>query len=165
MKPCKKHLFSTLLVSGLMVLALAGCANDNDGPPPASASEGYEVRSAEAYVPREGDGVDVVYFEVAEPCDCMAEVGDAVELAIDNNFADQIQDGSLRFYIVVSDDANTQPLLETFRAQPFDLMIVTYDDGQGTVEPIYEIWNLMGDNQAIEEYVRAAVEASLSGQA
>lgn len=165
MKLSKRHLFSVLMVSGLMVLALAGCTADNSGPPPADASEGYVVRSADAYVPRTGDGVDVVYFEVAEPCDCMAEVGDAVELAIDNNFAGQIQDGSLRFYIVVSDDANTQPLLETFRAQPFDLMIVTYEDGHGTVQPIYEIWNLMGDNAAIEEYVRAAVEASLSGQA
>ena len=165
MKLSNRHFLSVLMVSGLMVPAFAGCAADNSGPPPASASEGYVVRSADAYVPRTGDGVDVVYFEVAEPCDCMAEVGDAVELAIDNYFAGQIQDGSLRFYIVVSDDANNQPLLETFRAQTFDLMIVTYEGGQGMVQPIYEIWNLMGDNEAIAAYVHAAVEASLSGQA
>jgi len=165
MKTDKGYLFKAVPVVLVTVLALTGCAADNGAPSPASASEGYVVRSADAYVPRTDDGIDVVYFEVAEPCDCMAEVGDAVELAIDNHFSGQIQDGSLRFYIVVSDDANTQPLLEMLNAQPFDLMIVTYEDGQGVVQPIYEIWNLMGDNEAIEEYVRAAVEASLSGQA
>ena len=153
--------FGVVLLAIATAIAALGCTPDSSSPPPADASEQQD----DTYTARTGDGVDVIYFEVAEPCDCMAEVGDAVELAIDNNFADQIQEGSLCFYIVVSDDANNQPLLETFRAQPFDLMIVTYEDGQGTVEPIYEIWNLMGDNQAIEEYVRAAVEASLSGQA
>jgi len=147
-----------LLIIALAIAAL-GCAPDAPSPPPAVASEQQD----ETYVARTGDGVDVVYFEVAKPCDCMAEVGDAVELAIDNNFADELQSGELRFFHVVSDDPQNSSMLEDFDAQPFDLMIVTFEDGRGTVQPVYEIWNLMGDNEAIQEFVRAAVETSLKG--
>jgi len=147
-----------LLIVATAVVAL-GCASDNTTPPPADASE----QQAGPYAARTDDGVDVVYFETSKPCDCMAEVGDAVELAIDNNFSDELQSGELRFFLVVSDDPQNGSMLKDFDAQPFDLMIVSYDGGRGTIQPVYEIWNLMGDNEAIEEYVRAAVETSLRG--
>jgi hypothetical protein len=149
------------LVLAAIAVAIIGCAPDTATPPPADASEQQD----ETYAARTEDGVDVVYFEVAKPCDCMAEVGDAVELSIDNNFAAELQSGELRFFQVVSDDPQNKSILETFEAQPFDLFIVTHAGGNSEVEPVYEIWNLMGDNEAIQEFVRAAVETSLGKQA
>ncbi|MFC2008472.1 hypothetical protein ACFLUT_00245 [Chloroflexota bacterium] len=147
-----------------ITVGIVGCAPDTATPPPADASE-QQVGQQEAYVARTDDGVDVVYFEVAKPCDCMAEVGDAVALSIDNSFAAELQNGELRFFEIVSDDAQNKSVLETFEAQPFDLFIVRYEGGNSTAEPVYEIWNLMGDNEAIGEYVRVAVEASLKSPA
>ena len=95
----------------------------------------------------------------------MAEVGDAVELAIETHFASEIRSGELRFFVIVSDDAANSELVETFNSQPFDLFIVEFEDGRGTANPVYEIWNLMGDNDAIVEFVRAIVQQSLDGQA
>ena len=91
----------------------------------------------------------------------MAEVGDAIALSVDNNFATELQNGKLRFFTVVSDDPQNESLLKMFEAQPFDLFIVTQQGGSSIAEPVYEIWNLMGDNEAISEYVRATVQASL----
>ena len=148
------------LILAATTVAIVGCAPDTVTPPPTDASEQQD----QTYVARTDDGVDVVYFEVTKPCDCMAEVGDAVALSIDNNFGAELESGALRFFDIVSDDPENKSVLEMFEAQPFDLFIVTYEGGSSVVEPVYEIWNLMGDNEAIEEFVRAAVETSLKSQ-
>ena len=149
--------FAVALVLVAITAAVVGCTPDAATPPLADASQQPDA----AYVARTDDGVDVVYFEVAKPCDCMAEVGDAIALSVDNNFATELQNGKLRFFTVVSDDPQNESLLKMFEAQPFDLFIVTQQGGSSIAEPVYEIWNLMGDNEAISEYVRATVQASL----
>ncbi len=154
------------VIAGMLVAALsAGCSGGSPTPPPAGASPQDGVRSPGPYELRSGDGVDVVYFETAKPCDCMAEVGDAVELAIETHFASEIQSGELRFFVIVSDDAANDEMVDTFDSQPFDLFIVEFEDGRGTANPVYEIWNLMGDNDAIIEFVRSIVQKRLDGQA
>jgi len=148
----------------LLVVLSAGCSGDSPTPPPADASQQGSLPSAGQYELRTGDGVDVVYFETAEPCDCMAEVGDAVELAVQTYFEDALQSGTLRFFVVVSDDPANAELVKMFNSQPFDMFVVDFDDGQGLANPVYDIWNLMGDNDAIVEFVRARVQQSLDGQ-
>lgn len=149
----------------LLAVLSAGCSGDSPTPPPADASQPSGVRSTQPYELRTGDGVDVVYFETAEPCDCMAEVGDAVELAIQTYFEDEVRSGKLRFFVVISDDSSNSGLVKTFNSQPFDMFMVEFDNGKGLATPVYEIWNLMGDNDAIIELVRTLVQKSLDGQA
>ena len=146
----------------LAVAVLTGCGND--APPQADASEQQEEPVNGSFQPREADGVDVVYFEESDPCDCMAEVGDAVEHSIQSNFAQELESGELRFFLIVSDDPANGQTLQMFDAQTFDLFIIEYVDGEGTATPVYEIWNLMGDDEAIESLVKAQVEAALAEQ-
>ncbi|MCK9356655.1 MAG: hypothetical protein M0R22_05875 [Dehalococcoidia bacterium] len=155
----------TFVISAVLLVGLsAGCSGDSPTPPPAGASQQSGVRSTQPYELRTGDGVDIVYFETAEPCDCMAEVGDAVERSIETYFQEEIRSGVLRFFVVVSDDSANSGLVKTFNSQPFDMFVVEFDDGKGLATPVYEIWNLMGDNDAIIELVRALVQKSLDGQ-
>jgi len=155
--------FVTIAV--LLVGLSAGCSGDNPTPPPASASQNGGIRATGPYELRTGDGVDVVYFETAEPCDCMAEVGDTVEQAIQTYFEDEVRSGELRFFLIVSDDKANAELVQLFNSQPFDMFVVEFNDGKGMATPVYEVWNLMGDNEAIAEFVRAVVQKSLDGQA
>jgi len=148
----------------LLVVLSAGCSGGSPTPPPADASPQGGVQSTQPYELRTGDGVDVVYFETAEPCDCMAEEGDAVERAMETYFGDQIRSGELRFFVIVSDDTANAELVKMFNSQPFDMFVVEFEDGKGMANPVYEIWNLMGDNEAIVEFVRARVQQSLAGQ-
>ncbi len=162
-----RRLFSLCMTILLTILFPAGCAGDGATPAPADASEQASERTmptSSVFVPRQGNGVDVVYFEVGQPCECMAEVGDAVEDSIESAFAQELDAGTLRFFVVVSDDPSNKATVEMFNAQPFDLFIVKYTDGNGVATPVYEIWNLMGDNEAIETFVEAQVRSALEGQ-
>lgn len=153
----------------LSVVALTGCGDKGATPSPADASEQPTEQPAEqgydTFQPRQDDGVDVVYFEEGGACDCMAEVGDAVEHSVRSNFAAELQSGELRFFIVASDDPANRETVETFDAQLFDMFIIEYSGGEGTATPVYEIWNLMGDDEAIESFVKAEIEAALAEQA
>ncbi len=164
----------------LSLVALTGCGDKGVTPSPADASEQPSEQPDEqideqpteqpdesgydTFQPRRDDGVDVVYFEEEGACDCMAEVGDAVEHSIRSNFAAELESGELRFFIIASDDPANRATVETFEAQLFDMFIVEYADGQGNATPVYEIWTLWGDDDAIESYVKALVEGALAGQ-
>jgi len=155
------------------VLVLAGCSDEGVTPSPADASEQPaeqpteqpSVQGYDSFQPRQGDGVDVLYFEEGGACDCMAEVGDAVEHSIRSNFAAELESGDLRFFIVASDDPANEATVEMFDAQLFDLFIIEYSDGRGEATPVYEIWTFMGDDDAIESYVKGLVEGALADQA
>lgn len=144
----------------MLILSLAACSKSATPPPaqagvPSTAPQGsYELR---------GDtGVDVLYFEESNACDCMAEVGAVVKNAVNTHFAKELQSGKLRFFVIHTDDWANRATFEMFNNQPFDLFIVEVEDGRGLATPVYEFWSMMGDNEAIELYVKARVAESLS---
>ena len=106
--------------------------------------------------------MDVVYFETEKPCECMAEVGDSVERAVQTYFKNELQRGALRFFVVVSDDPANKELVSTFNSQTFDLFVVQYEDGRSTATPVHDIWGLMGDNEAIVLFTKSLIEQSLA---
>lgn len=120
--------------------------------------------SAEQYAPRTENGVDVIYFETSNPCSCMAAVGDAIDRAILTYFQDELRSGELRYFLLVSNAPANMDLIKTFNSQPFDLFVAEYQDGQETVEPIYDIWRLTGDKEAIVDFVRTRILSSLEDQ-
>ena len=116
------------------------------------------------YVPGSSDSVDVVYFETSNPCSCMAEVGDAVEYAILTNFQAELQSGELRFFLLVSNAPDNMDLVKQLKSQPFDLFVIAPADAPGTVEPVYELWSLTGNREAIVEFMRELISATLQEQ-
>jgi len=137
---------------------------EQESTPPTSTAESITGPAAEPYEPRTGDGVDVVYFETSAPCSCMAKVGDAIEYAVLTHFQDELQSGELRYFLMVSNAPANIDLVKTFNSQPFDLFIVESIDGQETMEPVYDIWNLTGDDAAMVDFVHTLVLSSLEGQ-
>jgi len=147
---------------GIMTVALlpVGCSSDSSTPPPAGADS---VAYGTSYTPRSDDGVDVIYFEETNACDCMAEVGNVIKETVATHFAQELGDGSLRFFVIASDDWANRATFEMFNNQAFDLFIVVFEDGRGVASPVNEFWTMMGDNEAIEQYVAARITSSLSG--
>lgn len=137
---------------------------EQEATPPASPVWQVTGPLTEHYTPRHEDGVDVVYFETSNPCSCMAEVGDAIEHAVLKHFQDELQNGELRFFLLVSNAPGNMDVVKEFNSQPFDLFIVEYEDGQGVVEPVYDIWSLTGDDEAIMDFVHTRVLSSLEDQ-
>ena len=107
--------------------------------------------------------VQLVYFHIANPCSCMAVFGGAIADSINTNFQTELASGELKFIDVVSDDAANKEIVEAFDSQPSDLFVVTTIGDAISVEPDYDIWSLMGDNEAVAQYVKGVVEAKLAG--
>jgi len=139
-------------------------ASEEEDTPPVSPANAVTGPATEPYEPRKGNGVDVVYFETSNACSCMAAVGDAVEQAVLAHFQEELVSGELRFYLLVSNAPANGDVVKEFNSQPFDLFIVEYQDGQGTIEPLYGLWSLTGDDEAIIEFVRTSVSESLERQ-
>ena len=155
---------TAILVLGLSVallLSLASCSSSNATPPPAQAS-GPTTNPQGSYQLRSDTGVDVLYFEETHPCECMAEIGVVVKNCVRTHFAGELQNGSLRFFVIYTDDWANREVFELFKNQPFDLFIVEFEDGKGVATPVHEFWSMMGDDEAIDLHVKARVEESLA---
>ncbi len=155
-----------LLLSGLILIAaglpLSGCSSSNPTPQPAPDTTGQPGGSEQTYTARTGNGVDVFYFEEENPCECMAEFGVVIKDAIRTSFTSELQDGSLRFFVVFSDDWSNREVLEMFDNPFYDLYIVEFESGNGTATPVREIWSMMGDDDVLASYVEARVRDALS---
>ncbi len=137
---------------------------EEESAPPANDDGRIIGPSTGPYTARDGDGVDLVYFETTNACACMIEVGDAVESAVLTAFQPELRSGELRFYMLFSNSPENMDLVKSLGAQPFDLFIGSFKDGQGPLEPDYGIWSLTGNSEAIEELVRSLVLDSLEEQ-
>lgn len=157
----RRAVLSVLALSVALVVSLSACSPQGATPPPAQAS-GQTTAPQGTYEMRGDTGVDVLYFETADPCDCMAEVGVAIKNSVTTHFAKELRSGELRFFVIVSDDWANRKTFELFNNQPFDLFVVEFEDGSGVATPVNEFWSMMGDNEAIDLFIKARVEESLS---
>jgi hypothetical protein len=156
-----------ILLLGIGSLVPVGCSPGEDASaapsPVADAAESVPADSLTEGQATAAGSVQVVYFHVAKPCECMAAVGQAIAYSIDTYFQTELASGLLSFVDVVSDDAANASAVESFGSQPFDLFFVTTIGDESSVEPDYDIWNLMGDDEAIAQHVKSLVEARLAG--
>jgi hypothetical protein len=106
--------------------------------------------------------VDLVYFHTAYACGCMAEIGDVIKGALQAHFPEEIEQKTVRFHSVVSDDPKNESIVRMYGSQPFDLFIVTYEGGKPSATPVYEIWAYMDDYDALGAYMLQRVEGALS---
>jgi hypothetical protein len=106
--------------------------------------------------------VDLVYFHTANPCGCMAEVEGVIESSLRTHFAGEMDQKTVRFFSVVSDDPSNENLVRMYGSQQFDLFLVTYEGGKARATQVYDIWSLLGDNEAIALVVKSKVADSLA---
>lgn len=151
---------SMLALCVVLLASISGCSKGAT-PPPAQAS-GPTTSPQGSYQLREDTGVDVLYFEESNACDCMAETGAVIKYAVNTHFAKELQNGKLRFFVIHSDNWANREVFELFNNQPFDLFLVEVEEGRGVATPVYEFWSMMGDDEAIELYVKARIQDSLS---
>ena len=109
--------------------------------------------------------VDLVYFHTGNACGCLAEVGDVIETAVRTHFPEEMEQKTVRFFSVISDDPANQHLVRMYESQAFDLFLVTYEGGEAQATQVYEIWSLLGDNEAIALTVKSRVADSLAQSA
>lgn len=105
--------------------------------------------------------VDLVFFQTFNACGCLGEIGDVIKTALYQDLPEEMEDKSVRFYSLYSDDPANQTYVRMYGSQPFDFFIVTYEGGRAAATPVREIWILMDDYDALGAYVVQRVEQSL----
>jgi hypothetical protein len=106
--------------------------------------------------------VDLVYFRTADACGCLAEIEDVIKAALQDRFPEELEDKSLRFHTVISDDPANAYYVRMYNSQLFDLFLVTYQGDKANATRVHEIWPLMNDYEALGRCVEALVERSLT---
>ena len=135
----------------------ASGGTEGDPDEAANGGDNTEASAATATAAQVTSRVDLVYFHTANPCGCMAEIGDVIDSALQTHFADEMDRKTVRFFTVVSDDPANENLVRMYGSQQFDLFLVTYEGGKARSTQVYEIWALLGDNEAIALAVKSRV--------
>ncbi len=145
---------------------VAVCDDPSDETPAAGAPDTEaSAQSVPATASPSRSGVDLVYFHTAQACGCMAEMGDVIKTAVHESFPEAINDNTVRFHSIISDDPANAYFVRMYGSQQFDLFIVTYDGGKAMATQVPEIWSLIGDNEAVATAVTARIADVLARSA
>ncbi len=106
--------------------------------------------------------VDLVFFHIPGACGCLGEIGDVIEAALYDFFPEEMADRTVRYYMVASNHPDNQSYVRMYGSQPFDLFVVTYDEGAAQPYPVRGIWAHMDDYDALGVYVKQVVEEEIA---
>ena len=109
------------------------------------------------------DRVDVVYFHRTNRCSSCIYAEDMTRATIETYFEEELNSGELTFKSVdVQDDSNAA-IIEKYDAYTSSLFINSVRDGTDHIEPVIDIWVVLGDNEAFAEVVKGKIQESLEG--
>lgn len=146
---------------------------ESEASPPANAGAGQSAGTAETRGDDPGQlpaaeslaqkppRVDLVYFHTANPCGCLGEVEGVIRTALQTAFPEEMAQKQVRLFSVISDDPASENLVRMYGSQQFDLFLVTYEGDKASATQVYEIWSLLGDNEAIALVVQSRVADNL----
>ncbi len=82
---------------------------------------------------------------------------------IETYFEEELNSGELTFKSVdVQDDSNAA-IIEKYDAYTSSLFINSVRDGTDHIEPVMDIWSVLGDDEAFAEVVKGKIQESLEG--
>lgn len=109
------------------------------------------------------DRVDVVYFHRTNRCYSCTHAEEMTRRTIETYFEEELNSGELTFKSVdVQDDSNAA-IIEKYNAYTSSLFINSVRDGTDHIEPVMDIWSVLGDDEAFAEVVKGNIQESLEG--
>ena len=166
-----------LVLAGISVVLLAGCAGTagvpaNQGaiiytqPGSIFVDNATSLTLTVSPLPAKPDKVELLYFHTANPCHCMAVVGDNIKYAIDTYFASEVSGGRVKLTMIVSDDPANADLMKKYDAMLFTLFIKETRGSDEKIYPVSDIWNMTGDEnrEKLVNFIRYKVNAVLEGK-
>ena len=109
------------------------------------------------------DRVDIVYFHRTNRCYSCIYAEDMTRRTIETYFEEELNSGELTFKSVdVQDDSNAA-IIEKYGAYTSSLFINSVRDGTDHIEPMTDIWLVLGDDAAFAEVVKGKIQKSLEG--
>ncbi len=109
------------------------------------------------------DRVEVVYFYRAQCCSgsgcSYAEAG--TRYTVETYFKDELDNGKVTFEVYNVEDKENATVVKKYGAFTSSLFINTVRGGSDHIEPVMDIWFILGDDEAFVEVVKSKIETSL----
>jgi hypothetical protein len=180
-----KHLISSLLLAGIILLAGCSGSPSNPSPPPvqtpvqaAGQPTAPPTSQSPASIPGTADNVtpvavqpqsippnrvDVIYFHVNQRCVTCLCFEQQVNHVIEAYFGDAITSGKLTYRVLNLQKAENTTIARKYGAVGSQLFINTVVNGKDHIEDIQDIWNwnCRNNKPGFDLKVRSVFEYSL----
>ncbi len=107
------------------------------------------------------DKVYVVYFYRTPRCYSCNYAEEMTRLTLETYFKDELDSGKLIFDTVDMGLRGNAPIVEQYGAYTSSLFINTVREDSEHIEPVMDIWFVLGDDEAFAEVIKSKIEASL----
>lgn len=141
---------SHILLVCLALLLILGCTSPTT-PPPSDTSSGP------------ADMVEVVYFHRAQRCYSCIHAEEGIRYTVETYFADELASGKVTFKVINVADEENAAVVNKYEAYTSSLFINTIRGGTDHIEPVTDIWLLIGNDEEFVKAVKDKIEKSLNG--
>ena len=105
--------------------------------------------------------VEVVYFYRTPRCYTCTYAEEMTQFAVETYFKEELASGKVTFNAVDTGNKESASIVGKYGAFTSSLFINTVRDGFDHIEPVMEIWFVLGDHEAFVEVVKSKIETSL----
>lgn len=105
--------------------------------------------------------VELVYFHRTKQCYSCRYAGDTTKYTVETYFADELASGKLVFKKVDVQDKANASITERYGAYGSSLFINEIVDGIDHIEPVTDIWYVVGKDEKFIQVVKDVIEKHL----
>ncbi|MFH1823031.1 MAG: nitrophenyl compound nitroreductase subunit ArsF family protein [Patescibacteria group bacterium] len=120
-------------------------------------TNGYPISSAETVA----DKLEVYYFHRTQRCYSCLTIGKYVKETIEDNFAEEIQNGTIDFQEINVELPENREVAEKFKASGSSLFINAVKNNQDDIGQDVNVWRLVTDENKFKSYLRDRLNSLL----
>jgi len=152
----------TLLVTlAISMCILCSCSSPAQPATPSPAPTNTQVTPTPQPSTNGTNVVEVVYFHRTQRCYSCRYAGDTTKYTVETYFANELANGKLVFKMVDVQDKANASIAERYGAYGSSLFINEIIDGIDHIEPVTDIWYVVGKDEKFIKVVREVIEKHL----
>lgn len=96
----------------------------------------------------------VYYFMTTQRCPSCMKIEAFTKEAVERDFASRLKDGTMIWKMVKVDETANRHFIQDYRLYTKSVVLVRYRDGKQVAwKNLDEVWNLLGDETAFQNYI------------
>lgn len=105
------------------------------------------------------------YFRTDVRCPSCIKIESWTDKAITTNFADELEDGSLVWETINTDEPGNEHYIEDYELYTKQVILAEFEHGKLLrYNDLAKVWDLLGDQEVFGEYIVSEVERFMAGE-
>ena len=154
-------LIATLVLLGCILCSCGSSASQETNPELNPTPTNTAVAPTLQPSPGVTNYVELVYFHRTKQCYSCRYAGDTTKYTVETYFADELASGKLVFKKVDVQDKANASIAERYGAYGSSLFINEIIDGIDHIEPVTDIWYVVGKDEKFIQVVKDVIEKHL----